>query len=108
MGITYADGWPVVTVTPGDIVPVFEPAYSWVITVIEPAQLVVFTFKLNPVRVYLPIYAILAPACMDLHIPGCVIAPKNPRETIFIRHHRTVEDAVGTRDCCPGDDRVFC
>ena len=58
-GIADADGWSMVAVAPGDIITVLKPDHSWIVAVLEMADLRVIGLPLDGLILQLPIDAIL-------------------------------------------------
>jgi hypothetical protein len=88
-----------ILIAPGHIEPVIYPDNPGVIAAVPLGNLRVITLEVDPLRLQIPVYAVLAPTDMQMALTVGVITSEHSGELAAKGHYCTVEDAVGTWDC---------
>ena len=84
----------VVAITPGYPIAVFYPRHSWVVFIVRINHFRVSRLKLNRVVLYVPMDAIFAESCENVHLHGFVVTAEYSGKAIPKRHYCAVENAV--------------
>lgn len=96
----------VVTIAPSNPIAVFKPRHPWIVFVFRRNHLRVARLENDGLFVDIPMNAVVAEACKDIHLHGFVVATEHPCEAVFKRNDGTIEDAVGRGDVISADDGV--
>ena len=105
--VSDADGWSVIAVAPCNPVAVFNPCDTRVIFVFRFNHLGVAGLEYYRLVLNLPVYAVLAESCKDVHLYSLVVAAEHSRISILERNDCTVEYAVRCRYGITADNRVL-
>ena len=106
-GVAHTNGrMPAVCVAPGDVVAILDEAYPGVIAVLELCHFGNVGFKLDPLRLNIPVHTVLGEASMQLHVPLLIVHTEHPGEASLKGNHCTVEHTVGGGENVPLDDGV--
>jgi len=85
---------PMVTVAPGHVIAIFEPGDSWIVAMLEMAQLRIIGDPFDGVILDVPVNAIVAAAVMDVHLTFFVVTAEYSGKFTFKRNNSTVENAI--------------
>ena len=95
-----------ISVTPGDPVPVFNENNPRVILVIRFYHLRITTFHGYRFMIYFPMNTIFAKPCKNIHLHCLVITSEHTRKSIAKRDNCTVKNTVGRRYSIPFNNWV--
>ena len=93
-GVGDADCRTMIAVAPCNPIAVVYPSYARVVLILRFYHLGIACLEHNWFVIDVPVDAILAESCKDVHLHGLVVATENACETIFKGYYGTVENAV--------------
>jgi hypothetical protein len=102
-GVSKADCGTVVTVTPDNVISVFDPYNTGVVCVNEFAYIGIVTDHFDGFGIDVPVDTVFGEACMDTHVTAGVIATENACKAILERNNCGVEDTVGIGEKISGN-----
>ena len=97
----------VIAVAPGYIIPIFDPAHSWIIAEIPFCDLRVCSLEYNRIVLNVPVNAVFTKSGKNIHADRFAVTAEHSRKTVFIWDNRTVKHAVRIFCCKPLDNRIF-
>ena len=100
-----ADRRTVVSAAPRDVVRPVDLAQARIVRVIGRRLRIAFD-KLDRLRFDLPIDPVIAPANVQVRKPATLLEAEHADETVAVRRHRAVVNALHARHVVPADDRV--
>jgi len=105
--VSKADCGTVVTVTPDNIISVFDPYDTGVIRINEFADIGIVADHFDGFGIDIPVDTVFGEACVDTHVTSGVIATENACKAVFKGNDCRVEDTVGIREKISGDNGIL-
>ena len=106
-GVTYADCWTIIPITPCYPITIFYPCYTWIILVFRLYHLRISCLKSDRIRINIPIDTILTKARKNIHLYSLIITSKNTCKAILKWYNRTIKNTIRRKNVITINNRVL-